>query len=361
MHDFKFTHLTPGNTGSAPPGLSAELIPGVVHPLRHLLLCRMSTGCTNQFSITHNINHLPRCCSCRGWRTSVCGWSLAILIILMAAPAVAQQAGIIQGMQMPAWIERKGAKAPVSPGMLIESGDRIQTGSGARILLNLDEGSLVKLGENADFTVRDVIRAETSDGVFSGFLDVVKGAFRFTTTLISKSQRRNLIIRVSAVTAGIRGTDLWGKAAPDKDIVCLINGDINVQHQGQEPFRMNQPLSFYIAPKNAPAKPVSPVDPQQLKRWATEVELTNDDGALTTHGPWNLILMSLKDRSSSQRRQRQIQAAGYPAVIQKTSHNDSLWYRVVIPGFARFTGAENVARSLENRFGISKPWIIHNG
>ena len=35
-------------------------------------------------------------------------------------------------------------------------------------------------------------------------------------------------IRVATVTAGIRGTDLWGKSAADRQIVCLIEGRIEV-------------------------------------------------------------------------------------------------------------------------------------
>jgi hypothetical protein len=230
MRDFRFTHLIPSNPHTGVLGMSAGLLASV-HPKTISFLSRRPRDRREQFCIIHNINHLPVRVLCISARTSLCGWTLVIFLTAMAQPVAAQQAGIIQGLQMPAWIERKGAKAPISPGMLIESGDRIQTGSGARILLSLDEGSLVKLGENADFTIRDVIPAEASDGVFSGFLDVVKGAFRFTTTLISKSRRRNLSIRVSAVTAGIHGTDLWGKAAPDKDILCLIDGDINVLFQ----------------------------------------------------------------------------------------------------------------------------------
>ena len=359
MCDFRLSHLIPRSPQSDAPGIAAGLL-AIVLLETSSLFSRKCKDCSGQPDNTHNINHLPHHDLSDSAPSSLCGWTLAVFLALIAQPLAAQQAGIIQGLQMPAWIERKGAKAPVSPGMLIESGDRIQTGSGARVLLSLDEGSLVKLGENADFTVRDVIRAEASDGVFSGSLDVVKGAFRFTTTLISKSRRRNLRIRVSTVSAEIRGTDLWAKAAPDKDILCLIDGDIQVQHQGQEPFRMNQPLSFYIAPKNAPVKPVSAVGRGQLKSWAAEVELTNNDGAITTNGPWNLILMSLMDRSSSILGQSQIQAAGYPAVIQEFSHNNALWYRLVIPGFERRTGAENVARSLENKFGIRKPWVIRN-
>jgi hypothetical protein len=45
-------------------------------------------------------------------------------------------------------------------------------------------------------------------GLFEGLLDVVKGAFRFTTTLLSRAHRRRVDVRIANVTAGIRGTDV---------------------------------------------------------------------------------------------------------------------------------------------------------
>ncbi len=284
---------------------------------------------------------------------------MAAALLLSSTAAWSQPAGTIQGLQMPAWIERQGATAPLAPGMQIQSGDRLRTGPGARVLLQLEEGSFVKLGADADFILRDISPAASSGGVFGGLLDVVKGAFRFTTTLLSKQRRRNLSIRISAVTAGVRGTDLWGKAAADKDILCLIDGDISVQREGEAAFRMNQPLSFYIAPKGAAAQPVAPVAPEQLKRWAAQVELIINDGALSSSGPWNLVLMSLLDRSLAQQRQRDLQAAGYPAVLKEVTLQGQRWHRIIITGFARLIGAQKVGARLNNKFGIRDPWTTH--
>lgn len=289
-------------------------------------------------------------------------WKLLAVLLLLSAghQALAQQAGMIQGLQMPAWIERRGARAPLSPGMLLNSGDRLMTGSGARILLQLGDGSFVKLGENADFVLRDIVPASSPKGVFSGLLDVVKGAFRYTTTLLSRQRRHNLSIRIAAVTARVRGTDLWAKAAADKDILCLIDGDILVQPDGGAAFRMNQPLSFYTAVNGDAAKPVAPVAPEQLQRWAAQVELSINDGALTGSGPWSLIITSLLDRALALQRQQELQAAGYPVVIEAVTLKGRHWHRLVIRGLARAIGANKVAKGLEGKFGIRDAWIRHN-
>ncbi len=285
---------------------------------------------------------------------------LMLLMLLSMRPLQAQQAGIIQGLQLPAWIEHQGSSAPLNPGVRVYSGDRLKTGAGARILLQLEEGSFVKLGENSELEVRDVVPAFSSNGVFGGHLDVAKGTFRYTTTLLSNQRKRDLSIRIAAVTASVRGTDLWAKAAADTDTLCLINGDISVQREGEESFRMHQPLSVYIAPKGAPAKPVAAVEPEQFRRWAQEVELNIDDGALTGSGSWKLNITSLLDHSLALQRQQEMQSAGYPVVVKVVNIKGKRWSRIMIRGFARFNGAQAVANTLEEKFGIKDAWITEN-
>ena len=58
---------------------------------------------------------------------------------------------------------------------------------------------------------------------------MVSGAFRFTTQALSRFHgERDVKVRIVTITAGIRGTDLWGKADKTRDIVCLIEGKITV-------------------------------------------------------------------------------------------------------------------------------------
>jgi hypothetical protein len=95
--------------------------------------------------------------------------------------------------------------------------------------VKLSEGSLVKLGENAHLELKEL---EPSDSLFKAALGVLQGAFRFTTAAVAKNRRRDISISVATVTAGIRGTDLWGKSSPDKQIVCLIEGKVEVGAPG---------------------------------------------------------------------------------------------------------------------------------
>jgi len=87
-------------------------------------------------------------------------------------------------VKMPVWLERGGKLSAVRPGMTLQAGDKLKTGLSSRLLLRMDEGSLVKLGENAQLDVDKLLPAEDKQGFFEAVLNVVKGAFRFTTTTL---------------------------------------------------------------------------------------------------------------------------------------------------------------------------------
>ncbi|MFA7399316.1 MAG: hypothetical protein WCZ98_02430 [Sideroxydans sp.] len=50
----------------------------------------------------------------------------------------------------------------------------------------------MKLGEKASLTLGGLSRQQSEPSVFRAVMDVAKGAFRFTTTRISKLKGRNL-------------------------------------------------------------------------------------------------------------------------------------------------------------------------
>jgi len=75
---------------------------------------------------------------------------------LVAGQAFAQPAAVVEGVQMPAWVERSGRTSPVAPGMALQAGDQVRTGAGSRLLVKLSEGSLVKLGENGTLRIAEL-------------------------------------------------------------------------------------------------------------------------------------------------------------------------------------------------------------
>lgn len=281
---------------------------------------------------------------------------IAVLAVGLAAAPVRAQApnAVVEAVQMPAWLERDGARQPLAPGMALRPADSVVTGPNARLLLRLVEGSAVKLGENGTLRIAAIeSRMREPQGVFAAALDVLQGAFRFTTDAAQRLRRRDVSIRIATVTAGIRGTDLWGKAAADRDIVCLIEGDIEVQRDGDAAFRMRDPLSFFIAPRGQPALPVQPVPAAQLQQWAAETEVAPGQGAVRRGGAWKVQLASAETENEVIPVYQAVREAGYAARIDPIRRNGTRFYEVRIAGLPSRSEAQALAAALEGRFGVS--------
>lgn len=288
-------------------------------------------------------------------------WSrmwIACAILLCARTGLAAPAAVVEGVQMPAWVERAEVGAirryPLAPGAELRGGDEVRTGSGARLYIKLAEGSLVKLGENASLRILEL--APDRGGFFRAALNVLEGAFRFTTDLLAKERRRDVSIRVATVTAGIRGTDLWGKSAPEREIVCLIEGKIEVGAEGETPVLMDQPRQFYQRVKGE-TQPVGLVDATQLAQWARETEIAEGRGAARSGGQWKLTLARTATQRAALEVYDRLRDAGYAAAILPVKAKDGHDYLVRITRLATQADAEALAERLRGTAGVEAPTV----
>lgn len=282
----------------------------------------------------------------------------AALLAFAAAQAQAAAAAVVDGVQMPAWLERGSAGAvrrvPLAPGMELRSGDEVRTGAGSRLYLRLAEGSLVKLGESASLKILDI--APERDGLFKAALHVLQGAFRFTTDLLARERRRDVSIRVATVTAGIRGTDLWGKSTGERQIVCLIEGSIEVGAEGEAPVTMDQARQFYQRDKGQ-TQPVGLVEPGQLAQWARETEIAEGQGAARSGGKWRVTLARVDTQSEALAVYDTLRTAGFAAEIFPTKAGDKRVYLVRISRLASKADAEALAAQLRGTAGVQEPRV----
>ena len=183
------------------------------------------------------------------------------------------------------------------------------------------EGSAVKLGENATLAL-DGLSENQNPGnkpIVSASLDVVKGAFRFTTGVFSKAPaERDVKVKIATITAGVRGTDLWGRSTLAEDLVCLLEGRISIQHDKQE-FVMDEPLQFFIAPRNEKPKPVGKAPQKQIDQWAQETEIAKGQGAMRAGGRTRVELMRSSDAGAVQRLESRLRAEGFPVAVDTVS------------------------------------------
>ena len=255
---------------------------------------------------------------------------------------------------MPAWVERAGVRSPLAPGMLLQPGDVLHTGAQSRLQVRLAERSLVKLGENGQlrFTELSPVRE-----MFRAALGVLQGAFRFTTDLAVKNRRREVRISVGTVTTGIRGTDLWGRAQDDSEIVCLIEGAIEVTAPGETPVAMDQPLQFYRRLAGQ-TQPVGFVEPARLAQWAQQTDLQPGQGAARAGGRFQVELARPQEQDAALAIYDKAREAGFAAEISPVREGEQLIYRVLIRNLASRADAQALAARLRGQFGIDNPTVL---
>lgn len=273
--------------------------------------------------------------------------------LLASGRAAAQPAAVVEGVQMPAWVERDGRRTPVAPGMELRVGDHVKTGVGSRLLVKLSEGSLVKLGENGSLRVAEL---SPTRELFKGALNVLEGAFRFTTQKIGANRRRDINIHVSQVTAGIRGTDLWGKSTTTRQIVCLIEGKIEVGAPNETPVAMDQPRQFYQRVNNQ-TLPVGFVDAAQLAEWAKETEIESGKGAARAGGRWRVDLLTANNQNDALSVYDQVREAGYAARIVPAMEGEKRVYIVRIRNLPAKIEADSLAGQLKGKYGVADPKV----
>ena len=272
------------------------------------------------------------------------GWLWALVPVALAAPNA-----VVDTVQYPAWLERGGIAVPLKPGVELQSGDKLRSGANARVQVKLAEGSRVKLGENAQFTIE---RVEGGSSLRAS-LAVASGAFRFTTDPSARDGRRDVQIQVRNVSAGIRGTDLWGKSTEERDIVCLIEGRITVGAPAQPTLALSQPLELYQKPRDEAPLPVAKVDPKQMALWTAETEIARDGGAALEGGRWRVIVATFPTRDGAQKFNRVLRAEGYPAQIIDVEPYST----VQVLGLASENDARGLIANLRTIPGVQLPRV----
>jgi hypothetical protein len=278
---------------------------------------------------------------------------LATVALVPIESALAQVAAVVEGVQMPAWIERDGRRLPLIPGMELRPGDQVVTDAGSRVMVKLADGSLVRLGEKGQLRFTEL---SPTRELFKAALDVLEGAFRFTTGVVAKARKREVSIRAAQVTAGIRGTDFWGRARQGNETLCLIDGEIEVAAAGEKPVTLREPRQFYRR-VDGKAQPVGRVNETQIATWSAEVELQEGKGIARRGGRYSVQLASAAEQSAVLPIYDELQNAGYPAELRPLKQGDKVTYTVRIRQLASRAEAEALAKQLRGKYGIKAPTV----
>lgn len=290
-------------------------------------------------------------------------WVVLLGLPLAASAAEPLSYANVSALQPPVWVERHGQRSALAVSAAIGSDSRYITGPGARLHIALADGSMVKLGENAEFRLPALQLTQAgSDSVLQGALKVLKGAFRYTTQALGFIHRRELDVAIGpTVTIGIRGTDVWGKANEMQDLACLLEGRVQVRSPGRPDITMDRPNSFYVVPRGQAPRPVAPVPTDVLKTWLPQTELAPDRPALQSNGPYTLLLAVYLDEARARQRLQEFNTKGYPVALRSRDHEGTRVYSLIIEGLSDAASATAFGEQLRPVLHLRNPRVLAPG
>ena len=140
----------------------------------------------------------------------VLGLSLLPAVAGAATPSIGQVSRIT-GSQLGNAEAPGGAARKLATGDPIFAGERIRTGAGTVLQIEFSDKSRFLLGPNSEFEVGRYTYAPGGAEEDAFHSRIIKGAFRFVTGLIARSQGKNMKVSVAVATIGIRGTHVEGE------------------------------------------------------------------------------------------------------------------------------------------------------
>ena len=148
-----------------------------------------------------------------------------------------------------------GEYKPASGGMPVQSGDRVKTFNDSSCNLELDDGSLIFVGENTEMSADLLsISADKHSSKFSLFLGRV-------IANIAKTKNTKMEIHSPTAVAAVRGTEFAVEATAEKTDVGVFSGQIGVKNADE-----NAPVEVLVNPdeETAVARNMAPEKPGYL-------------------------------------------------------------------------------------------------
>ena len=216
------------------------------------------------------------------------GFILGLLLSGMALPAVGLAAdGRVLFVAGDAAIERQGQKLPAQKGMLIETGDVLVTGAGARLQWRMADDSFYALRQNSRFEIQEYAAPESDSGGGKALYNLLRGGIRVLSGLIGKGNTEAFKLTTPVATLGIRGTDFTtivcagdcqgpgGSAVQDGAYVRVIEGAaVATNADGSAEASANQ----YITANSAPQ--MTTEQPAVFFSWKADFEFQFDPAEL---------------------------------------------------------------------------------
>ena len=126
----------------------------------------------------------------------------------------------------------QNGKRKVREGDPVFMNTKVETGEDARALLLFIDDTEITLGEDANLTIDEYVFDPYDPEENKGRFSVLKGAFLWTSGMISKRDEPDVGITTSVGSIGIRGTQFWGGQLKDQYGVYVFDGLVNFAVKG---------------------------------------------------------------------------------------------------------------------------------
>jgi hypothetical protein len=153
-----------------------------------------------------------------------------LAVLLVPQSGVAAVVGVVTVSDGENHFIREGGYYDVVKGVDIEEGDIIQTAANGAVQVEMDDGSLLDIGESSEFYIDEYVLADDAS-VETATVSLVKGWLRFVTSKLRRTGRYE--INMPVATIGIRGTE--GILSTDAQTSSILLNEGNV-----EVFELNE-------------------------------------------------------------------------------------------------------------------------
>ena len=159
------------------------------------------------------------------------GFLLALLVGLSGEAFAAERVGQILRIKGSCEVESEGQRRPLQTASPVHLLDVVKTGANARLVVELDDGTVLTLGENAELKIDEFVF--NKPGIADRLKLFAGGAFRFTTGRLVKTDDSIIEIRTRVPALGLRGTDFWAGPLDGNYSVLVFDGALDVSNNGQ--------------------------------------------------------------------------------------------------------------------------------
>ncbi|HJW81664.1 MAG TPA: FecR domain-containing protein [Acidiferrobacterales bacterium] len=183
---------------------------------------------------------------------------LGFCLLLLTPMAATAGIGVFADVQGDTHILRGEVYLAAAPGVDVEEDDIIETGSKAGAQVEMNDGSLLKLGAASRLLLADY-KLDSSGKVVNAGLEVLSGWLRFAVSKL-RSKESRYAINTPTMTIGIRGTEGVIEAQTARGGLLLDEGEVAVHavDAGSVPVRAGEYIERasgqpFVRPRTVPS------------------------------------------------------------------------------------------------------------